>query len=100
MSKPLQSTWDLTDAPLEREDFIRAFQDFEYYTSHCQQIVDKRRRLVYMRLNAFQKYMFGKLLSLLEPDSRLDKRHDIVLIKPRQCGMTVGMICFISWFLS
>lgn len=100
MSKALQSTWDLTTTPLSREDFIRAFQDFEYYTSHCQQIVDKRRRLVYMRLNAFQKYMFGKLLALLEPESRLDKRHDIVLLKPRQCGMTVGMIAFINWFLS
>ena len=100
MAKQLTSTWDLTSTPLEREDFIRAFQDFEYYTSHCQQIVDKRRRLVYMRLNAFQKYMFGKLLALLEPESRLDKRHDIVLLKPRQCGMTVGMISFINWFLS
>ena len=100
MAKQLQSTWDLTDTSLSREDFIKAFQDFEYYTSHCQQIVDKRRRLVYMRLNAFQKYMFGKLLSLLEPESRLDKRHDIVLLKPRQCGMTVGMISFINWFLS
>ena len=100
MAKQLQSTWDLTDTSLERDDFIRAFQDFEYFTSHCQQIVDKRRRLVYMRLNAFQKYMFGKLLALLEPDSRLDKRHDIVLCKPRQCGMTVGMISFINWFLS
>ena len=100
MAKQLQSTWDLTDNSLSREDFIRAFQDFEYYTSHCQQIVDKRRRLVYMRLNAFQKYMFGKLLALLEPGSRLDKRHDIVLLKPRQCGMTVGMISFINWFLS
>ena len=100
MTKALASTWDLTDTSLAREDFIRAFQDFEYYTSHCQQIVDKRRRLVYMRLNAFQKYMFGKLLALLEPGSRLDKRHDIVLIKPRQCGMTVGMIAFINWFLS
>lgn len=100
MTRQLQSTWDLTDNSLSREDFIRAFQDFEYYTSHCQQIVDKRRRLVYMRLNAFQKYMFGKLLALLEPGSRLDKRHDIVLLKPRQCGMTVGMISFINWFLS
>ena len=100
MAKQLQSTWDLTDTSLSREDFIRAFQDFEYYTSHCQQIVDKRRRLVYMRLNAFQKYMFGKLLSLLEPGNRLDKRHDIVICKPRQCGMSVGMMAFINWFLS
>lgn len=100
MAKPLQSTWDLSKEPLERADFIQAFQDFEYYTSHCQQIIDKRRRLVYMRLNAFQKYMFGKLLSLLEPGNRLDKRHDIVICKPRQCGMSVGMMAFINWFLS
>ena len=100
MAKTLESTWDLTSGHLERDDFIRAFQDFEYFTSHCQQIVDKRRRLVYMRLNAFQKYMFGKLLALLEPGQRLDRRHDIVICKPRQCGMSVGMIAFINWFLS
>lgn len=100
MAKALQSDWQLSSSPLSREDFVRSFQDFEYYTSHCQQIIDKRRRLVYMRLNAFQKYMFGKLLSLLEPGNRLDKRHDIVICKPRQCGMSVGMMAFINWFLS
>lgn len=100
MAKPLKSDWQLTDSPLEREDFIRAFQDFEYFTSHCQQIVDKRRRLVYMRLNVFQKYVFGQLLPLLNPETRLDKRRDIVWVKPRQCGMTTGMIAFINWFLS
>lgn len=100
MVKALQSDWQLSNSPLSREDFVQSFQDFEYYTSHCQQIIDKRRRLVYMRLNAFQKYMFGKLLSLLEPGNRLDKRHDIVICKPRQCGMSVGMMAFINWFLS
>lgn len=100
MAKALQSDWQLSSFPLSREDFVQSFQDFEYYTSHCQQIIDKRRRLVYMRLNAFQKYMFGKLLSLLEPGNRLDKRHDIVICKPRQCGMSVGMMAFINWFLS
>lgn len=100
MGKLLQSDWQLTDTPLSREDFIQAFQDFEYFTSHCQQIVDKRRRLVYMRLNVFQKYVFGQLLPLLNPETRLDKRRDIVWVKPRQCGMTTGMIAFINWFLS
>lgn len=33
MSKPLQSSWKLTDTPLSREEFIKAFQDFEYFTS-------------------------------------------------------------------
>lgn len=100
MTKLLRSDWQLTNTPLAREDFIRSFQDFEYFTSHCQQIVDKRRRLVYMRLNVFQKYVFGQLLPLLNPETRLDKRRDIVWVKPRQCGMTTGMIAFINWFLS
>lgn len=100
MPRPLQSEWQLTDEPLSREEFIKAFQDFEYFTSHCQQIIDKRRRLVYMRLNTFQRKMFGQLTKMLDPENRLDKRHDIVCCKPRQCGMSVGMMAFINWFLS
>ena len=100
MGKILSSTFELTDEPMTDEEIRRAFTDFRYYTSHCQQIVDKRRRLVYMRLNRFQELVFEKLLPMVDPETRLDRRHDVVFLKPRQVGATVGMIDFVNFILA
>ena len=100
MGKILSSTFELTDEPMTDEEIRRAFTDFRYYTSHCQQIVDKRSRIVYMRLNRFQELVFEKLLPMVDPETRLDRRHDVVFLKPRQVGATVGMIDFVNFILA
>lgn len=100
MPKPLQSEWQLDEAPLTREEFVKAFQDPEWFFSNCQQIIDKRRRLVKMRLNAFQKILFKELFPLINPETRLDKRRDCVILKPRQVGCSVGMMAFFNYLLS
>lgn len=100
MGKLLHSTFELTDEPMTSDDIRKAFTDFRYFTSHCQQIVDKRRRLVYMRLNRFQEMVFEKLLPMVNPETRIDKRHDVIFLKPRQVGATVGIIDWVNYILS
>ena len=100
MGKLLHSTFELTDEPMTSDDIRKAFTDFRYFTSHCQQIVDKRRRLVYMRLNRFQEMVFEKLLPMVDPETRIDKRLDVIFLKPRQVGATVGIIDWVNYILS
>lgn len=100
MARLLHSTFELTDEPMTEGEIRKAFTDFRYFTSHCQQIVDKRRRLVYMRLNRFQDMVFEKLLPMVDPETRIDKRHDVVFLKPRQVGATVGLIDWTNYILS
>lgn len=100
MGKLLHSTFELTDEPMTEGEIRKAFTNFRYFTSHCQQIVDKRRRLVYMRLNRFQDMVFEKLLPMVDPATRLDKRHDVIFLKPRQVGATVGIFDWENYILS
>lgn len=100
MAKPLQSSFELYDRHLTREEFIKAFQDFEFFMSHCQQIVNKRRELVPMALNPFQKEMFKKLLPMVDPKTRQNKARSIILLKSRRVGASTGLIAFMNYILS
>lgn len=102
MSKPLESTFEL-DTPLPTtEDLVRIIGDcdFNYFMSNYQQIVDKRRRLVPMTLNPFQKRVFEKLLPMVDPKTRLDRSKTILYLKGRRVGATTGTIAFINFILS
>lgn len=100
MANSLESTWKLTDTPLSREDFIKSFQDFEFFMSHCQQIVNKRRQLVPMTLNAYQKEMFKTLLPMVDPRTRENRARSIILLKGRRVGASTGLIAFNNYILS
>lgn len=100
MSRSLESTWKLTDTPLSQEDFVKAFQDFEFFMSHCQQIINKRRQLVPMTLNAYQKEVFKILLPMIDPATRENRARSVILLKGRRVGATTGLIAFINYMLS
>lgn len=102
MSKPLESTFELNVPAPTRDDFVRVIGncDFDYFTSHFQQIVDKRRRLVPMRLNPFQRKVFERLLPMIDPKTRLDRSRSILYLKSRRVGATTGTIAFINFLLS
>lgn len=100
MGRALESTWKLTDTPLPREDFIRAFQDFEFFMGHCQQIVNKQRQLVPMALNAYQKEIFKTLLPMIDPATRENRAKSLIFVKGRRVGATTGLIAFINYLLS
>ena len=85
MTKALQSTFELSVPSPTRGDFVRVIGecDFDYFTSHFQQIIDKRRRLVPMELNPFQKRVFEKLLPMIDPKTRLDRSRTVIFLKSR-----------------
>lgn len=102
MAKPLESTFELDVSAPARDDFVKIIGDcdFDYFTSHYQQIVDKRRRLVPMKLNAFQRRVFEKLLPMIDPKTRLDRSRSVVFLKARRVGSTTGLIAFVNFLLS
>jgi len=102
MAKPLESTFELDVPAPTRDDFVRIIGncDFDYFTSHFQQIVDKRRRLVPMKLNPFQRKVFEKLLPMIDPKTRLDRSKSVIYLKGRRVGATTGTVAFINFILS
>lgn len=102
MPRPLESTFELNVPAPTRDDFVKIIGDcdFDYFTSHFQQIVDKRRRLVPMKLNPFQRKVFEKLLPMVDPKTRLDRSRSVIYLKGRRVGATTGTVAFINFLLS
>lgn len=102
MAKPLESTFELDVPAPTRDDFIKVIGDcdFDYFTSHFQQIVDKSRQLVPMKLNRFQREVFKKLLPLVDPKTRIDHSRTAIFVKSRRVGASTGMIAFVNFLLS
>ena len=102
MPRPLESSFELPIPVPTKEDFVKIIGDcdFDYFTSHFQQIVDKSRQLVPMNLNRFQREVFKKLLPMIDPKTRLNHSKSVVFVKSRRVGATTGMIAFINFLLS
>lgn len=102
MTKPLESTFELDISAPTREDLVRVIGDcdFSYFTSHFQQIIDKSRQLVPMKLNRFQQEVFKKLLPLVDPKTRINHSRTAIFVKSRRVGASTGMIAFINFLLS
>lgn len=88
---------DDIDTRLSADEIRKSLSDFEYFMSHYQQIVNKERQTKPFKLNAFQKMLFATLLPMIRTDTRLDKRHHVVVCKPRQVGASVGIVAFINY---
>ena len=82
---------------LSAEDIRRVLTDFEFFMSNYQQIVNKERKMVPFKLNAFQRKLFETLLPMVHPATRLDRRTTVVIIKGRQVGASVGVSAFINY---
>lgn len=97
--KLLENDYRLTnkDSQLTREEITRALSDFPYFAGNYQQIVNKRRQTVPSALNAFQRKLANILLPMIHPDTRLDRRHNVVILKPRQVGASTFTVEFINY---
>lgn len=97
--KFLENDYRLSDKSitLSREEVGKALSDFPYYAAHYQQIVNKRRQTVPSELNAFQRKLASILLPMIDPKTRLDKRHNVVILKPRQVGASTFTVEFINY---
>ena len=99
MAKKLENDYRLPNGTerLTPEQIRRALSDFEFFMGNYQQIVDKGRRLVPFRLNEFQKMLFSKILPMVHKETRLERRHHVVVVKGRQVGCSVGLVALINY---
>lgn len=97
--KRLENDYQLANKTerLSAEDIRRALTDFEFFMGNYQQIVNKERKMVPFKLNAFQRKLFETLLPMVHPSTRLDRRTTVVIIKGRQVGASVGVSAFINY---
>lgn len=79
---------------LGKEEITKSIKDFDYFTSNYQQIINKGRMLTPMKLNAFQRKVFTTLLPMVRPETRLDRRHNVIILKPRQVGGSTGLTVY------
>lgn len=85
---------------LPPEEIRRVLSDFSYFAGHYQQIVNKRRQTVPSVLNRFQVKLANVLLPMVDPKTRLDRRHNVVILKPRQVGGSTFVVEFINYLCS
>ena len=99
MGKKLENSYRLDNAEqnISPEDIRRAVNEFEFFMSHYQQIVNKERQLVPFKLNAFQRKLFETILPMVKKETRLDRRHRVVVVKGRQVGASVGVVALINY---
>lgn len=97
--KFLENDYRLSDkaAQLTREEIGKALTDFPYFAAHYQQVVNKRRQTVPSELNRFQQKLSQILLPMIHPETRLDRRHNVVILKPRQVGASTFTVEFINY---
>lgn len=100
--KPLENTYRLSnkDYRLSRDEVGRALHDPEYLMSNFSQIVNKGTQTVPFAWNDFQKEYANTLLPLVAPATRLNRKHYVVVVKPRQVGATVFTTAFINLLCS
>ena len=99
MAKALENSYrlDNKDEYIAPADMRRAINEFEFFMSHYQQIVNKERQLVPFKLNAFQRKLFETILPMVKKETRLDRRHRVVVVKGRQVGASVGVVALINY---
>lgn len=92
--KPLENSYKLPnrDIRLTREEIARALRDPEYMMANFAQIVNKSTQTVPFVWNDFQKELNRVFMPLINPGTRLNRRHNVVVVKPRQVGATTGNI--------
>lgn len=97
--KVIENDYRLKNAAsrLTEDDLRNSLAHFEYFMSNFQQIVNKNRQLVPFRLNAFQRKLFEVILPLVHKDTRIDKRHTVLVVKGRQVGCSVGVTALINY---
>lgn len=90
--KPLENTYKLPnkDTRLTREEIERALHDPEFLMSNYTQIVNKGTQTVPFAWNDFQRELNQTLMPLVNPSTRKNRKHYVIVVKPRQVGATTG----------
>ena len=100
--KPLENTYRLPNknVRLTRDEIKRSLRDPEYMMGNFSQIINKGTQTVPFVWNEFQKEYAKTLMPLIAPETRLNRKHYVVVVKPRQVGATVFTTAFINLLCS
>lgn len=92
--KPLENTYRLPNGStrLAREEIERALNDPEFLMGNFTQIINKGTQTVPFVWNDFQRELNRTLVPLVNPSTRLNRKHYVVVVKPRQVGATTGVM--------
>ena len=85
------------DKHIPPDDVRRCLTDFSFFMGNYAQILNKERITVPFVLNPVQKKFFEVLLPMVSPETRLDKRHTVILAKSRQVGASVSIVALINY---
>ena len=97
--KRLENSYRLPngESHIAPDDIRKCLSDFSFFMSNYAQILNKERVTVPFVLNRAQSTFFKTLLPMVQTDTRLNKRHTIVLCKSRQQGLSVAIVAFINY---
>lgn len=97
--KPLENTYSLdnADAHITEQELGKALTNFEYLSANYMQIINKERVVVPFKLNRAQRYIFETLWPMINPETRLNRHREVVVVKSRQIGASVSIINFINY---
>ena len=97
--RKLENTYRLPNGAnhIPADDVRRCLSNFSFFMGNYAQVLNKERITVPFELNAAQRKIFEILLPMVDPKTRLNKRHTVVLAKSRQVGASVGIVAFINY---
>lgn len=97
--KKLDNSYKLAnkDTHIAPDDVRKCLSDFSFFMANYAQILNKERLTVPFALNTAQRKFFEVLLPMVNPATRLNKRHTVILLKGRQIGASVSIVAFINY---
>lgn len=84
------------------DELDHIFDDFVYCAENYMQITDKNGNLRPFKFNRPQRILASKLLSMIMKETRLNRKHNLVIPKPRQIGastLTVALVNFMCAYV-
>lgn len=79
------------------EEVKKSLRDFEYFAANYMQVITKDGKAKPWVLNGAQKFLYESLWPMVAPATRLDRHREVVVVKPRQVGISTLVFGFMNY---
>lgn len=79
------------------DEIKKALRDFEYFAANYMQVITKEGKAKPWVLNGAQKYLYESLWPMIAPATRLNRHREVVVVKPRQVGISTLVFGFMNY---
>lgn len=95
----LENQYELENANIRisPEEVRKALRDFEYFAANYMQVITKDGRAIPWVLNGAQKFLYESLWPMIAPSTRLNRHREVVVVKPRQVGISTFVFGFMNY---